>query len=106
MYKPVTYLSQGNESTETLLTMHPAASSASAEIARIHYSEDYIGSIERVKIDVFDVSLCRYGLYGKRRKKVRKKRVQKFWERDGDFAGLGNARFAVALGVETARRNR
>jgi hypothetical protein len=86
--------------------MHPAASSASAEIARIHYSEDYIGSIERVKIDVFDVTLCHYGLYGKRRKKVGKKRVQKFWERDGDFAGLGNARFAVALGVEIASRER
>jgi len=77
MYKPVMYLLQGNESTETLLTMHPAASSASAEIARIHYSQDYIGSNERVKIDVFDVSLWYNSLYGKRWKKARKKRVQK-----------------------------
>jgi hypothetical protein len=57
--------------------MYPAASSASAEIARIHYSGDYIGSNGRVKIDVFAVSVWHDCLCGEKLKMTRKKRVQK-----------------------------
>lgn len=78
--------------------MYPAAPSASAEIARIHYSGDYIGSNGRVKIDVFDVSLCRCCLCDQKRKMVRKKTVQKLWERDVDFVGLGKKQIGTRLG--------
>jgi len=72
--------------------MYSVALSASAEIAKFHYCEDYIGSNERVKIDVSDVSVCQYCLCVQKRKIARKKTVQKLWERDVDFAGSGKIR--------------
>lgn len=57
--------------------MYSVAFSAPAEIAKFHYSEDYIGSNQRVKIDVSDVSVCRYCLCVQKRKMARKKTVQK-----------------------------
>jgi hypothetical protein len=57
--------------------MYPAASSAAAEIAKIHYSGDYIGSNRRVKFDVFDVSVGPNCLCVQKRKMTRKKTVQK-----------------------------
>jgi hypothetical protein len=57
--------------------MYSVALSASAEIAKFHYCEDYIGSNERVKIDVSDVSVCQYCLCVQKQKIARKKTVQK-----------------------------